>query len=128
MDSYSYIRENYKKTVLSLSVGVKECAGDPSDLMIDGLIQRFEFCSDFALKSCGEYLDTAGHRIEGSPKTVMTKASEIGLIDDLEVWMNIITDRETTSQIYDKAAARRITSSVKREYINVFLALAKRFS
>lgn len=128
MDSYNYIRENYKKTVVSLTIAVKECAGDPSDLMIDGLIQRFEFCSDFALKSCGEYLDTAGHRIEGSPKTVLTKARDIQLIEDLDTWTKIIADRNTTSQIYDKAAARRIASNVKHHYLVIFQALADKFS
>ncbi len=128
MVSYNYIRDNYKKTVLSLNTAVKECAGDPSDLMIDGLIQRFEFCSDFALKSCTEYLDTAGHRIEGAPKTVLTKAHQIGLIEDLDIWLNIVADRNTTSQIYDKSAARRISSNVKREYLTAFLLLAKKFS
>lgn len=128
MDGYNYIRENYKKTVLSLGYAVKECIGDPSDLMIDGLIQRFEFCSDFALKSCSEYLDTAGHRIEGSPKVILTKASEIGLIEDLDVWIKIMADRETTSQIYDKSAARRITSNVRHDYLEIFQALALKFS
>lgn len=128
MDNYNYIRENYKKTVYSLNLGVKECAGDPSDLMIDGLIQRFEFCTDFALKSCTEYLDTAGHRIEGTPKVVLTKAHEIGLVDDFDVWMRIVADRNTTSQIYDKAAARKIASNLKRDYLIAFLSLAKKFS
>lgn len=128
MSYENYIRENYKKTVLSLNTAVRECAGDPSDLMIDGLIQRFEFCSDFALKSCGDYLDTAGHRIEGSPKVVLTKANQIGLIDNLDVWLSISADRDTTSQIYDKSDARRIASNVKRDYLTAFLLLAKKFS
>ncbi|MFI3253739.1 MAG: HI0074 family nucleotidyltransferase substrate-binding subunit [Eubacteriales bacterium] len=128
MDHYSYIRENYKKTVASLVVAVKECTGDPSDLMIDGLIQRFEFCTDFALKSCTEYLDTAGHRIEGTPKVVLKKASDIQLIDNLDLWFQIVADRETTAQIYDKSAARRIMSNVKRDYISLFQDLSKRFS
>lgn len=128
MDNYSYIRENYKKTVVRLSVAVKECATKPSDLMIDGLIQRFEFASDFALKSCGEYLDNAGHRIEGAPKTVIQKASDIGLIENKEVWLAIVADRNTTSQIYDKAAARKVAGHVQKEYLEVFQALAKKFS
>lgn len=124
----NYIRDNYKKTVTSLALGVKECGANPSDLMVDGLIQRFEFCSDFALKSCGEYMDTAGHRIEGSPKVVLTKASEIGLIENLDLWLRISVDRNTTSQIYDKSDAKRIAGHVIDEYLAVFLALAKKFS
>lgn len=124
----NYIRDNYKKAVLSLNTAVKECQGDPSDLMIDGVIQRFEFCTDFALKSCCEYIDTAGHHIEGNPKIVLKKASDIGLVDSYEVWVNIVSDRNTTSQIYDKAAARRIFSNIKREYLTSFLMLAKKFS
>lgn len=128
MDNYNYIRENYKKTVVRLNVAVKECSTNPSDLMVDGLIQRFEFASDFALKSCGDYLDTAGHRIEGAPKVVIQKAADIQLIENKEVWFKILVDRDTTSHIYDKAAARRIAGNVQREYLVAFQALAKKFS
>lgn len=128
MDNYNYMRENYKKTVVRLSTAVKECNTNPTDLMIDGLIQRFEFASDFALKSCGDYLDTAGHRIEGAPKVVIQKATDVQLLENKEVWLKILMDRDTTSQIYDKAAARRIAGNVKREYLAVFQALAKKFS
>ncbi len=114
MDNYNYIRENYKKTVVRLNVAVKECSNAPTDLMIDGLIQRFEFASDFALKSCGDYLDTAGHRIEGEPKVVIQKASDIQLLENKDVWIKILQDRDTTAQIYDKAAARRIAKNVEK--------------
>lgn len=128
MDNYNYIRENYKKTVVRLNVAVKECATNPSDLMIDGLIQRFEFASDFALKSCGDYMDTAGHRIEGEAKVVIQKATDIGLLEDSVIWNKIVADRNTTSQIYDKAAARRVANNVSREYLPHFQSLAKKFS
>lgn len=128
MDNYSYVRENYKKAVNSLTLGVKECREKPTDLMIDGLIHRFELSTDFALKACGEYLDTAGHRIEGAPKVVLTKAHTIRLIDDVDLWFAIIADRNTTSQIYDKIAARRVAENVRNIYLPHFIALAKRFS
>lgn len=128
MDNYSYIRENYKKTIISLKRGLEECASNPSDLMIDGLIQRFEFACDLALKACSNYLDTAGHRIEGKPKTVLQKAHNIGLIEDLNVWNAIVTDRAATLQIYDKNTARRIATNLQNEYMTSFQALAKKFS
>lgn len=128
MDTYNYIRDNYKKSVVSLALAVKECLNNPSDLMIDGLIQRFEFCTDYAIKSCGEYLDTAGHRIEGEPKDVFTKAEQIRLVENLPVWMKIVNDRRTTSNIYDHTSARRIAMDVQNEYLTVFLALSQRFS
>lgn len=128
MDSYNYIRDNYKKSVVSLALAVKDCMVNPTDLMIDGLIQRFEFCADYAIKACGEYLDTAGHRIEGEPKVVFTKANDIRLVENLDIWLKIVHDRKTTSNIYDKASARRIATAVQNEYLAVFLALSKRFS
>lgn len=128
MESKNYVRENFKKNVRRLSAGVRECGNKPTDLMVDGLIQRFEFCTDFALRTCREYLDVAGHHIEGDPKAVLKKASDIGLIENHEIWMNIIADRETSAHIYDKASARKISNHIKQDYITVFQALANRFS
>lgn len=124
----NYLRENYKKTVARLRSGVKECDGQASDLKVDGLIQRFEFCCDFALKSCREYVDTAGHTNDGTPKSILTKASSIGLIGDLELWLQIYADRESTNKIYDRAGARRLAENIQKKYMNEFETLSQKFS
>lgn len=124
----NYIRENFKKTVIRLRVAVNECSSDPTDLMIDGMIQRFEFCVDFALKSCLDFLDTAGNHLNDTPMEILTTAKEAGLIDDYDLWFAIIKDKEASSQIYDKAAARKIARHIREDYLSVFQSLAKKFS
>lgn len=124
----NYLRENYKKTVARLRIGVKECETQTTDLRIDGLIQRFEFCFDFALKSCREYVDTAGHTNDGTPKSILTKASNIGLIGDLDLWLAIYEDRESTNKIYDRAGARRIAQHIQEQYLKEFEILEGKFS
>lgn len=128
MDNYSYIRENYKKTVYSLSAAVKQTNDTSSDLLIDGLIQRFEFCTDFALKSMHEYMDIAGHTVDKSSKDILKKASQIGLIEHMHIWTQLIADRNTTSKIYDKSDAKRISNAVRYDYLTLFQGLAKKFS
>ncbi len=124
----NYLRDNYKKTVARLRIGVKECETQASDLKIDGLIQRFEFCFDFALKSCREYVDTAGHTNDGTTKSILTKASSIGLIGDLDLWLEIYADRESTNKVYDRAGARRIAEHIQKSYLYEFEILAEKFS
>lgn len=128
MANFSYIRDNYKKTVVSLRRAVEECENKPTPLMIDGLLQRFHFASDLALKSCSEYMDTAGHRIDGTPSVVLKKAHDIKLIEDFDVWTAIIADRDASSQIYDNFVAERIANNVKNKYLNAFQTLVDRFS
>lgn len=124
----NYLRENYKKTVARLRSGVKECEADITDLRVDGLIQRFEFCFDFALKSCREYVNTAGHTNDGTPKSILTKASNIGLIGNLDLWLQIYADRETTNKIYDRAGARLIAEHIQKQYLYEFEILEEKFS
>lgn len=123
-----FIRDTFKTTVVSLHLAEKECAHEPTALMIDGLIQRFEFCVDFSLKTCREYIDTAGHTVEGDDKTVLTKAKNIGLIDNLDTWLDILNDRQATKQIYHPSVAQKIMLNCKRKYMIEFLYLAKKFS
>lgn len=86
----------------------------------DGVIQRFEFCTELAWKTAREYLIDQGYIDMNSPKEVLRKAYAGGLIKNEALWIEIINSRNLTSHIYDEATAEKVYDSIKNKYIAAF--------
>ncbi|MBQ7595796.1 MAG: nucleotidyltransferase substrate binding protein [Clostridia bacterium] len=94
----------------------------------DGVIQRFEFCTELAWKTTREYLIEQGYIEMNSPKEVMRKAYACGLISDEAIWIDIINSRNLTSHIYDEATAQNIYDAISGKYVGAFEKLQSSFS
>ena len=92
--------------------------------MRDGVIQRFEFCTELAWKTCREYLLEQGYTEVNSPKPVMRQAFADGLVDNDLVWVEILNARNLTTHLYDDAEATKIFEDIKGNYLHQFQALA----
>ena len=90
-----------KQAVLRLQEGVEEYNSSRSETVRDGVIQRFEFCTELAWKSTREYLLDQGYTEISSPKSVMRQAYADRLISDDALWVSLLNDRNLTSHIYD---------------------------
>ena len=91
-----------------------------SDTVRDGVIQRFEFCTELAWKAVREYLIDQGHTEINSPKAVMKQAYADGLVSEGELWISLLNDRNLTSHIYDEATATAIYAKVASVYLPMF--------
>lgn len=89
----------------------------------DGVIQRFEFCTELAWKSTREYLLEQGYTDINSPKSVMKLAYSDSLIDEETGWIELLNARNQTSHIYDDNTASDIFEKIKAEYIELFKKL-----
>lgn len=86
----------------------------------DGVIQRFEFCTELAWKSTLEYLLSEGYVDINSPKTVVKQAYADNLIDDEGAWLELLYSRNLTSHLYDDNTASDIFNSIKNKYLGLF--------
>lgn len=119
--------EKYEKLALAvrrLREGADEYAQNRSTTMRDGVIQRFEFCTELAWKATREYLIDQGYTDLNSPKAVMKQAYADGLISDGELWAALLNDRNLTSHIYDEATASAVFGRINADYLPMFDALA----
>ncbi len=119
--------ENYKNAVLRLTEAIEEVKNSDTDLMYDGLIKRFEFTTELAWKACREKLIQLGYTDINAPKPVMKEAYANMLIDNENIWINIINDRNSTSHIYDKDEAREVCSRIIDIYALEFKKLSEVF-
>ena len=98
-----------------------------SDLEREGLIQRFEYTYELAWNTIKDFLEEQGYRDITGSKDAIKKAFQTGLIQDGDLWMNMITSRSLTSHTYNEETAEEIAESIKDEYFDQFQKLINRF-
>ena len=93
-----------------------------NDFEADGLIQRFEFTFELAWKLMKSYAEYQGtdKEIMGS-RDAIRWAFENKLIEDSDVWMEMIKRRNDTSHNYDEDTAADVVLRVKDAYLQAFV-------
>jgi nucleotidyltransferase substrate binding protein (TIGR01987 family) len=113
------LQEKYAKLVQAVA-RLEESIGDYDRLQLDsvrdGVIQRFEFCTELAWKTVREYLLDQGYSNINSPKSVMKQAYADGLLEDEHGWLELLNARNLTSHIYDEATAIEIFQGIRDTY------------
>ena len=128
MSDFQTKADNYKKAVNRLEESIKEYDETHSDSVRDGAIQRFEFCIELAWKTIREYLLDQGFSDLNSPKSVMREAYAYHVIDDENLWISALGDRNLTSHVYDEKTADDIYLRICGSYIHIFKKLTDKFS
>lgn len=96
------------------------------DLVVDGIIQRFEFTFEQAWKVMKLHLEDQGILDEAlAPRSTIRCAFKQRLISDGDIWIEMMLDRNRTSHMYDEATAVNIVKLVKEKYIMEFQKLKK---
>ena len=77
------------------------------ELVVDGTIQRFEFCIELFWKMLKRALQEEGIET-GTPREAIQKAYQVKWFDDEHLWLQMLHDRNQTSHIYDEEVAMEI--------------------
>ncbi len=88
---------------------------NPNDLERAGIIQFFEMAFELAWKVMKDYLEAEGFQIK-SPKEAIKQAFQAELVEDGQVWMDALEDRNLTVHTYDEETAIEITERIKESY------------
>lgn len=78
-----------------------------SQLEIDGVLQRFEFTFELSWKTIQEYAKYQGILV-ASPRESVRIAGDLALIDNVELWLEYLEERNKTTHIYDAKMAKSI--------------------
>lgn len=94
------------------------------DIIIDGIIQRFEFTFEQSWKAMKLYLEDQGILDEAvSPRSAIRAAFKYKMIPDGDVWIQMMLDRNRTSHMYDETIAKNIVKRIKDTYVKEFTKL-----
>ncbi|MDS1005280.1 nucleotidyltransferase substrate binding protein [Clostridium sporogenes] len=90
-----------------------------NDIVIDGVIQRFEFTFEQSWKLMKLYLEYEGIEEAKSPRSTIRAAFKYGIIEDGDAWISMMIDRNKTSHVYDENTAIEIYNSIKSNHVNL---------
>jgi nucleotidyltransferase substrate binding protein (TIGR01987 family) len=112
---------NFKRAILLLRSALEERAlSEYSNLEQEGIIQRFEYTLELAWKVLKDRMEDDGIIIDTiSPKGVIRQAFNSKYINNPEIWMRMIGDRNLLSHTYDFEQFSVILQTVKNEYLPV---------
>lgn len=106
---------NTIKAKQSLENLAKEALGEPdvNTLIIDGIIQRFEFTLKLCWKTLKRFL--ALERIEtNTPKDTLKKAYAAGWLNNETAWLQMLQDRNEAAHIYDEKKHKKFVNTLRK--------------
>ena len=105
-----------EKAYKSLNIA---CEKSKNDIERDGTIQRFEFTFELFWKTLKIIMDYYGVDCN-SPKICIKEAFRNKFIEDDEIFLDMLEDRNKTSHIYKEEVADEIFERIKNVYVNSF--------
>jgi len=114
---------NFQKALLQLNKAFDYSKTNSlNDLEKQGVIQAFEFTHELAWNVIKDFFFYQGNaEIRGS-RDAVREAFKFGLLNDGDVWMEMIISRNKTSHTYDEHTANEIVENVLEKYIEEFNA------
>ncbi|MBF8271382.1 MAG: nucleotidyltransferase substrate-binding protein, family [Magnetococcales bacterium] len=121
--------DNYLKALRTLDAAMDLARErELSTLEQQGLIQGFEYTHELAWNVFKDYLEYKGiFGLVGS-RDATRGVFKNGLIEQGEVWMQMIADRNLTSHTYDQTRAQAIVDAISGKYYPAFKNMAERFT
>ncbi|MGI6093676.1 MAG: nucleotidyltransferase [Veillonellaceae bacterium] len=91
-----------------------EVLEEPFSVIVrDATIQRFEYCFELSWKLLKKALKIEGIDVN-SPRQVIRSSFELGFIDDIDIWFEMLEDRNMTAHTYNPDIADKVYESAKR--------------
>jgi nucleotidyltransferase substrate binding protein (TIGR01987 family) len=117
---------NFQAALLQLKDGVDiSNSRELSLLEKQGLIQAFEFTHELAWNVLKDYFEYQGNfNIKGS-RDATKEGFKYELLNDGNLWMQMIETRNLTSHIYDKHTAEEIVDIIVNKYLIEFITFEK---
>lgn len=121
--------DNFLRAFQTLRRAVELAAQrDLSELEQQGLVQGFEFTHELAWNVLKDYLEEQGITGIIGSKNAAREAFKNGLIEDGEVWMEMIKARNLSSHTYNLETAEEIVEGILTRFYPAFEQMMHTFS
>ncbi len=111
--------EERRKDLVNATSRLKEALEqEDNDITIDGVLHRYEFTFELAWKTLKDYLNYLGiEQNTGSPREVIKESYSNSIIENGEIWIDMMLARNSLSHLYDEETSREIYKEIKENYI-----------
>jgi nucleotidyltransferase substrate binding protein (TIGR01987 family) len=119
--------QNYKKALAILKKAFELAASrELSDLEKQGVIQGFEYTFELAWNVLKDYLEEQGISDIIGSKNAVRHAFNKGLIEDGQVWMDMIKGRNLASHSYDEETSEKLFEKINDVFYKQLVLLAEK--
>jgi len=109
---------NFKRAFLLLRESLDADSDSLNQLEKEGVIQRFEYTFELAWKVLKDKMENDGIELNQiSPKAVVRQAFSSKYIDNAELWLNMIGDRNLMSHTYDFSKFEAVIHTIREAYL-----------
>ncbi|SEF44915.1 nucleotidyltransferase substrate binding protein [Algoriphagus boritolerans] len=121
--------DNFQKAInLLVEVEFMDLA-ELSQLEKEGIVQRFEYNLELGWKTLKDKMEFDGLILDRiSPKVGVKEAFQAKYIDQIEVWLEMINDRNLLSHSYDLETFESVIPDIQSVYTPLLASLAKKLS
>ena len=116
--------QNFSKALRLLTKFIEK--GELNELEEQGMIQSFEYTYELAWNTLKDFFEEQGDNGILGSRDAFRLAFKRGLIEDGEIWMEMIKSRVLTSHTYNEELARTIIQSIRAAYHGEFVKLQAR--
>ena len=108
--------QNFDKAFKRLADAILIIRNDPDNVLLQaGLIQTYEFTFELAWKTLKDYLEMEGFMVP-SPRATLLQAFQCGYIQQGDVWLKALNDRNLTAHTYDDEVAKEVIADIQQTY------------
>lgn len=110
--------QNFERAFLLLSEALQNPLVELSDLEKEGIVQRFEYTFELAWKTVKDYLIFNGIVFDQvTPRHVLKQAFASKIIEDGQIWMDMLEHRNLMSHTYDRGICEKAVEAIAERYL-----------
>lgn len=116
---------NYEKAFLLLERALT--IATPTEVERGGIIQFYRMAFKLAWKFMKDYLEYQGYTVN-SPRDAIKLAFQANILDDGQLWLDVLSDRNLTTHTYEEIRAIEVVAKIKSDYFPALQQLHRRMS
>jgi len=110
--------DNFDRAFVLLREALEHGLAALSQLEKEGTIQRFEVAFELAWKTMKDYLEENGLVVNpATPRNIIKEAFAAKLLDDGQVWIDMMLHRNLLSHTYDIKVFEEVLQAVAQRYL-----------
>lgn len=115
---------NYEKALAQLTEFIEK--GNLNKFEEQGLVKCFEYTHELAWNVMKDFLTEDGIKNIFGSKTATRQAFNKGIIEQGEIWMDMIESRNDSVHGYDEKIADKISKKIVNDYFKEFVIFHKK--
>lgn len=108
--------ENLKKAYSNFNLVLKELKGNKNSIVHKmAIIQTYKMVFELSWKTMKDFLSFRGISVD-FPRDVIKEAFAYEIIEDGEVWIKMLDNRNLTAHVYDENKAELVIETIEKFY------------